>query len=264
MIDLLVKIYRFLFARKVFNGFNRLLYRLSLSGLGVLNYENARVNGELSMIKKLVTNLAQNSVIVDVGANVGDYTTLINKINPRLRMFSFEPHPITFKTLYARIHDYAECFNVALGEKKCTLRLYDYKHDDGSSHASLYRDVIENIHKKDSVAHDVEVVTLDSFVLELNIESIALLKIDTEGNELAVLKGAADSINRGVIDAVHFEFNEMNVSSRTFFRDIWDILPDYQFFRLLPRSMVEIKSYSPVFCEIFAYQNIIAIRKKFH
>jgi hypothetical protein len=54
----------------------------------------------------------------------------------------------------------------------------------------------------------------------------------------------------------------MNVSSRTYFRDFWNLLPNYNFYRLLPDGMVKIERYSPVFCEIFAYQNIVAILKQ--
>lgn len=83
-----------------------------------------------------------------------------------------------------------------------------------------------------------------------------------EGNELAVLKGGEKSISEGKIKAIHFEFNEMNVSSRVFFRDFWKLLKDYQIYRLLPREMLEINHYSPLTCEIFAYQNIVAILKE--
>jgi hypothetical protein len=89
-----------------------------------------------------------------------------------------------------------------------------------------------------------------------------LLKIDTEGNELDVLRGAINSINQKKIKAIHFEFNEMNVISRVFFRDIYLMLKDYKLYRLLPYGMTEINVYSPLFCEIFAYQNIVAILKK--
>ena len=76
-----------------------------------------------------------------------------------------------------------------------------------------------------------------------------------------VLRGITEFIQSGKIGAIHFELNEMNVSSRTFFRDFWDILPNYVFYRLLPTGMVKIERYSPLFCEIFAYQNIVAILK---
>ena len=55
----------------------------------------------------------------------------------------------------------------------------------------------------------------------------------------------------------------MNVVSKSYFKNFWDLLPNYKFYRLLPGGkFLEIKSYSPLNCEIFAYQNIVAILKK--
>jgi len=65
----------------------------------------------------------------------------------------------------------------------------------------------------------------------------------------------------GKIKAIHFEFNEMNLASRTCFRDFWSLLSNYDFFRLLSSGMIKIDKYSPVQTEIFAYQNIVAILK---
>lgn len=76
-----------------------------------------------------------------------------------------------------------------------------------------------------------------------------------------VLQGAIKCLERKKIAAIHFEFNEMNVASRCYFRDFWKILDGFNFYRLLPNGMIEIKNYSPLHCEIFAYQNIVAILK---
>jgi len=74
-----------------------------------------------------------------------------------------------------------------------------------------------------------------------------------------VLRGGIKTLKKKKIKAIHFEFNEMNVVSRCFFRDFWKILDQYKFYRLLPNGMLEIRNYTPLSCEIFAYQNIVAI-----
>ena len=53
--------------------------------------------------------------------------------------------------------------NVGVGNKNETLKIYDYKYKDGSSHASIYKDVIEKIHKKESVVHKINIIKLDDF-----------------------------------------------------------------------------------------------------
>jgi hypothetical protein len=145
-----------------------------------------------------------------------------------------------------------------VGAAEGSFTLYDYADNDGSEHASLHRGVIEQIHNGSVVEHQVKVVSLDDFAVREGIERIALLKIDTEGHEFEVLRGATRLLKNGKIDIIHFEFNEMNVVSGVFFKNIWDFLPEYNFYRMLPDGLVQIKNYNPVFCEIFAYQNIVA------
>lgn len=238
------------------------MYLLSLNGLGILNYENDRISGEYSFLTKSTKYLGLNSVVFDIGANVGNYSNLIKELNPKIRVYAFEPHPITFNTLKknAQIHDYY-AFNLGCGKEKSKLQMYDYADNDGSSHASLFKDVIENIHQGDSIEHIVDVIELDDFLIEQNIERIDLIKIDVEGNEYNVIKGLHQSIKNGIVDIIHFEFNEMNVMSRTFFKDFYEILCDYQFFRMLPDGLVPLGEYNPLFCEIYAFQNIVAIHK---
>lgn len=150
----------------------------------------------------------------------------------------------------------------SVGDVGGVLDLYDRRERDGSSHASLYQAVIEQIHHTESVKHTVEVITLDEFCTQHGIDHIHLLKNDTEGNELKCLQGASGLLNRGAIDVIQFEFNEMNVVSHAAFKDFWDLLHDYQFLRLLPGGrLLPIDQYSPLYCEIYAYQNIVARRE---
>jgi hypothetical protein len=53
----------------------------------------------------------------------------------------------------------------------------------------------------------------------------------------------------------------MNVISRAFFRDFYTLLPDYAFYRLLPDGPVPLGEYSPILWELFASQNIVAVRR---
>jgi FkbM family methyltransferase len=256
--ELIYGLYRILFARKFFYKFNKLLYNLSLKGLGVLNYESHKLSGEACFIENYVSKIGKG-IVFDVGANVGDYSKILRKSNQDIEIYAFEPHPVTFQKLLKN----TECldiktFNVGVGSVAGALKLYDYDNQDGSSHASLYKDVIEQIHKGNAVEHEVKIITLDEFANEHEIERVSLLKIDTEGHEMEVLKGFEQFIRANKVDLIHFEFNEMNVVSRVFFKDFWDFLPNYDFYRMLPDGLAPIKHYSPVFCEIFAYQNIVA------
>ncbi len=261
MINFIFRFYRYLFVRKIFHNLNKLLYLCSLRGLGILNYESNYLSGEGNFLLTYLKGKT-NLIIFDVGANIGNYSCEVFKINPSATIYAFEPHPKTFQKLIENVqHSNFFPNNFAVGHVAGTLSLYDYEDNDGSSHASLFKDVIETIHKARSVEHKVSVITLDAFIKNKSIDMIDLLKIDTEGNELNVIKGILENLSSGRVKAIHFEFNEMNVSSRTYFRDFWNMLPHYDFYRMLPDGLVQIKSYSPVFCEIFAYQNIVAVLK---
>lgn len=258
MINFVFHIYRVFFARKIFYKFNKLLYQLSIRGMGIFNFESDKLSGEANFIASEVPCI-QGGIILDVGANVGNYAIKLRASNSAAQIYCFEPHPITFQKLLRNSKESnLKLFNVGVGSTKGKLKLYDYVDEDGSSHASLYKDVIEKIHKRESIEHEVDVITLDDFVEKNGINRVHLLKIDTEGHELSVLKGFERHIQSGRVDIIHFEFNEMNVASKVFFKDFWDLLPNYHFFRMLPDGLVSIDNYCPLACEIFAYQNIVA------
>ena len=227
--------------------------------MGILNYHNDRDSGERRFLRDFLAE-RKAPVVLDVGANVGDYAANVMTVVPAATLFAFEPHPKTFQKLKLASERYGfKAFNLGCGDEDTKLNLYDYADNDGSVHASMYRDVIETVHGGRSVSHRVDVVKLDKFVECLGLKEIDLLKIDTEGNEMAVLKGFKNFINMRKIKAIHFEFNEMNVVSRVFLKDFYELLPDYEFYRTLRDGLVPLKTYSPLTWEIFAFQNIVAV-----
>ncbi len=259
MYSTLLRLYASLFARRRFRKWNILLFDLGLRGLGILNHHDRSVSGELTFLHQCLKD-KDNPIVFDVGANVGGYSTDVLTVNPTARVFAFEPHPLTFERLVSNIdaHKNIHAFNCAVGDRPGRQMLYDRCSEGGTMHASIFREVIEDIHKVQSSENEVKVITLDEFIVENGLKHVDLLKIDTEGYELNVLKGGIEAIRSGVFKVIQFEFNEMNVLSRVFFRDFIEILPQYQFYRMLPGSLQRIEDYIPVRCELFAFQNIVA------
>lgn len=256
------KLYAKVFSKSFLYSFNKIIYHLGLRGLGVLNYSSDKISGEASFLIKYISE-NQSGVVLDVGANIGKYSETIRRINSKIDIYSFEPHPVTYKKLIYNLDGLnINCLNLGVGSVSGTLELHDYANQDGSPHASVYQDVIKAIHKEDTIKHRIDVINLDDFVIKYDINAIHLLKIDTEGHELEVLRGFENFIKANKVSIIHFEFNEMNVISRVFFKDFWDFLPNYNFYRMLPNGLIHIKYYSPILCEIFSYQNIVAILKK--
>lgn len=229
--------------------------------MGILNYEDDKLSGEEFFLRK-VSKFLEDSVVLDVGANVGTYSNRVKYLSPGTSIYAFEPHPQAFKELeiQANQNDYT-ALNTACSNVVGNLKLYDYKNN--TSHASLYEDVIHKIHRGVSESFDVNVTTIDTFIKDYKITHVSLLKIDTEGNEFKVLLGAKQSLTENLIDIIQLEFNEMNIVSKVFFKDIYELLNNYLFYRLLPDGLVFLGEYNPLKWEIFAYQNIIAINKSF-
>lgn len=259
MLSFIYKIYAYIFARSIFRKLNIFLYQISLRGLGILNFQDEYLIGEKNWLKNYLNN-RKNPVVIDVG----NYSKDILESNKDSIVYAFEPHPKTYKNLVSNISNSRfKGFNFGVGDENAKLELYDYDTKDGSSHASLYRDVIKDLHKGNPISHTVGIIKLDDFIKEEKISTIDLLKIDTEGNEFKVLLGCLEALKEKRINAIHIEFNEMNIVSKVSFKDFWDLLSDYNFYRILPGGgLLPIKNYSPIMCEIYAFQNIVAILKE--
>jgi FkbM family methyltransferase len=252
-----------IFARPSFAKLNRFLFLAGLRGLGILNYRSMRDSGERNFLEKVLGVYAgegrANCVVLDVGANVGNYAREILSIAPDVSLHCFEPHPANLAKLRSSVESLGvQVVPCAVGSTNETMELFDYSDADGSSHASVYKEVFEKIHRRPHVSHTVDVVTIDGYVQRAGITRIALLKVDTEGHELAALVGAEGTLRGGRIDVVQFEFNEMNIASRTFLADFFAVLPDYRFYRLLADGWIPL--FDRPIENIFAYQNIVAVR----
>jgi hypothetical protein len=68
-------------------------------------------------------------------------------------------------------------------------------------------------------------------------------------------------INGGNIKIIQFEFNEMNIVSRVFLKDFYQILKAYKIYRLCETELIPLFHYDSI-NEIFKFQNIIAIHDK--
>jgi hypothetical protein len=147
-------------------------------------------------------------------------------------------------------------FNIGFGERDEEANIYaNYK---GSGAASLYKEGFYNYRANENIVEAISLKTLDGFCSEQGIEKIDFLKIDVEGHELFVLKGAAQMLQSKKIRFIQFEFGSLHVFSRTFFKDFWDMLsPFYTICRVVGDGIVEIRSYSENL-EIFRTANFLA------
>jgi len=252
--------YASVFARPVFRHWNTFLVHAGFRGLGILNYRTQTLSGERYLVHSKLPRFlgTDRPVLFDVGANEGDYSEQFLRVFTNAQIFAFEPHPMTFSRLSKRVGARVLVNQVALGAEVGNARLYD-RNDNGSSHASLNESVLSRIHSvAEPASVKVEVNTLDAFVDLNGVQQIDFLKIDTEGNELDVLKGATRLLRAGRIRFIQFEFNEMNVTRRIFLDDFRETLPNHELFRLLPQALMSVER-APLIQDVFAFQNFLAV-----
>ncbi|MBS7617891.1 FkbM family methyltransferase [Candidatus Bathyarchaeota archaeon] len=129
-----------------------------------------------------------NGCFVDAGANFEVWTFFVARVG--YEDYAFEPSPRPYRFLTENALPNVHVFNVALGdvEGEAELKLHER-----SEYDSL---IYENVGFSGKTVK-VKVRTLDSFKLE----SIGLIKIDTEGFELPVLLGARETIFK--MEAAH-------------------------------------------------------------
>jgi FkbM family methyltransferase len=205
--------------------------------------------------------LPAQPIFFDVGANIGEYAVSLQKAFPQAQIFSFEPSPATYQKLVKTTQNTSiKCIPLGLGAAPLQTEIYTYANDDSSWHASLYKEVFEVVHNNNQIqAIGIELSTVDIFCQQHNIPAIDFLKIDIEGNELDALKGAQQMLASQKIRIIQFEFGAMNVISRTFLKDFYDLLKGYNFYRCHTQKLEPLGAYNPIH-EIFQFQNILAIQ----
>lgn len=145
--------------------------------------------------RKWLVNSGIKSVL-DVGANKGQFAKLARAVFPSATIYSFEPLPDCYEALKeALVGDaYFHCYNKAVGSRESTLEFLRSVHSPSSSFLQM-----EDLHKnafpeshKGQVKQPIQVpvTTLDIFNRQEKLEKNILLKIDVQGFEAEVIKGA--------------------------------------------------------------------------
>jgi FkbM family methyltransferase len=180
-------------------GFENYLYFLSIFKVYTSKYN--KMDEEFHFFLSL---LNENSVVLDIGANVGVTTILLaNKLKSGF-VYSFEPVSVNYHAMERAVSMFkvknVKLFNTALGNKiedaKMRMPICKSVKMPGYSH------VIEqdNIDLGKSLIFDVEIKVLDC-IKEIADSKIDAMKIDVEGYERFVIEGSMNLIrkNRPII-----------------------------------------------------------------
>jgi FkbM family methyltransferase len=152
---------------------------------------------------KYLLNDRKLELVVDVGANIGQTVSEVLKCFPESCIYCFEPVPSTFECLTEQTGKLSNVFpiNMALGERPSILPMIAKPLAEQNT---LVFDA-EKAKNNDTKVVDVKVDTLDQFCSNNNINKINLLKVDTEGYEMNVLRGAERMLSSSCIDYILIE-----------------------------------------------------------
>ncbi|HEY6328850.1 MAG TPA: FkbM family methyltransferase, partial [Blastocatellia bacterium] len=162
-------------------------------GVGKLIFAfRERYEAELAYLEQV---LSPGKTFVDAGACYGIYTLAASKlVGPRGRVIAFEPSPEAFRVLRKNIGSNrltnVFAYRLALAEKKGKASLYLHPNVGCDS---LGRDNSFTDHREETAAD-----SLDSVLRALSIKHVDVLKMDVQGAEELVLRGAC-----GILQSCH-------------------------------------------------------------
>lgn len=151
--------------------------------------------------RRILTHQPEAKVVVDVGANSGQWARSCRDLGYAGPIYSFEPIPGVYRSLYASsVHDTQwKTFNLALGSSKRERVSLNVTSNEGMS--SSFLDMLPahtTIDPTVSVngTEEVSMTTLDNWEDSYRIYGAAYLKCDTQGFEMEVLTGASKFLTR--------------------------------------------------------------------
>ena len=212
-------------------------------------------------IIKLINKKFLNPIVIfDVGAHYGESIKLFNKELKIRKIYSFEASSKNYEILQKNILKYdskkVETFNYGIG-KEISQSYINQTLESSSSTINKFNEEsnyfkkklkILNIKSKNSFYYQLPIIikTLDDFIEKKQIEYIDLLKIDTEGYELNVLKGL--SKNNSKIKLIYFEHHYDDMIIKNYkFKDINKLLKSYGFIKIKKSKMLFRKSFEYIY-----------------
>ena len=204
------------FLRKFFWRLGRKMYTSARGD----SQNDPATNGEYWLLRNALAMPVGARVFLDVGANMGNWSAKAIEIagaKQPMKIHAFEPSLETRVMLSARFPD-SSAVSVqpyALSDSAGEATFYSEK--DGAGTNSLSS-------SSGSKSEIVKLTTIDIFLEEANIAEVCMVKIDTEGFDLLVLRGAEKALNAGRIEVLQFEYNWRWLQNHVSLRDVFDLI----------------------------------------
>ena len=176
-----------------------------------------------------------NPMLFDIGANVGQTVKDFKEVFKHSTIHAFEPSPDTFEILKNKTSSFENIhlWNYGIGASSGDLLLNEYVHSNTNSFLDIQNNEPSNLKRRTLV----KTTTVDQFSDENGIHKIDVLKIDTEGFELEVFKGASKIFSDCKIGLLFFEVSFVNShKDMPTFTELWDFVlkKDFELVSIYP------------------------------
>lgn len=257
-----------LYFRKLLNklhrklGESRLVVRLAIHVRNqcrcIISYylggvSSAFENGEAWLLEQVAPGTQS---FVDVGANVGNWTDLYLQHCPYIvKALLFDPSESANEALRRRFEDQSslEVIHAAVGMADGQATLFEEPNSGEMS------SLVQGVSNPNAVEKRVRVVTLDEEIKLRSLNYVDFLKVDAEGYDLYVLRGASDLLASQKIGYVQFEYNSSWALANSTLAAALAFLGSvgYHVFLLRPGRLVNLDY--KLYGEYFNYSNYVAV-----
>lgn len=182
------------------------------------NYDEDKIEFEMLLLPYF---LNPASIFFDVGCNIGSFTLIANKTISQHQIHAFEPIP----ELNVRLHKLFPSANIHLlalsnAKLKTQFKIPKINHTQLLTRGTLNTSYVE-ANEQGFITIDVQTNTLDNFIIENNIQKIDVIKIDVEGHEHEVIKGAVNTFsNFKPVLIIEIEQRHHTIDMATIMNDI--------------------------------------------
>ena len=210
-----------------------------LSNEGRLDVANhPHTNGEYQLQRDWWRrkDVSGSRVVLDIGANVGEWSQMLVRQAPHghdpVAIHAFEPCSDTHTSLVRNIAEWGlteviKAHPMALSSEAGVREFYSFGANKGINgfHPGVDPATVQQQVEKQEITTD----TIDRFCASRHIERVHFIKIDTEGHDLDVIRGAQGMLAMRKIDVLQFEYNYRWILAQHFLRDAMHLLKEHQY-----------------------------------
>jgi FkbM family methyltransferase len=184
-------------------------------------------------------------IIIDVGANQGQFSIASSKYFPKADIYAFEPSKKTFDKLTENTKEISNLHlsNCALGNSSGTITFFENDYSHASSILKISKTQVDNQPATRNVTEStVDIRKLDEVGINFGTENRAkvLLKLDVQGYEKNVLEGSINVLEK--IDYILFESSFVQMyDNEPLFNELNDFLTNHKFRFIKPLDFFKSK-----------------------